>query len=82
MRKYTKIEENHLLEVRCNQCGKALLVENGMLKEGCFHGENVFGYFSDKDGSKHSFDLCENCYDSMIAKFMLPIEETEANEYL
>lgn len=82
MRKYTKIEDNQLLEVRCNQCGKALKVENGILKEGCFHGENIFGYFSTKDGSRHSFDLCEGCYDTMISKFKLSVEETEANEYL
>ena len=82
MRKYTKIEENQLLEVRCNQCGKALKVENGMLKEGCFHGENVFGYFSTKDGSRHSFDLCEACYDAFVSKFKLLVEESEANEYL
>jgi predicted nucleic acid-binding Zn-ribbon protein len=82
MRKYTKIEDNQLLEVRCNQCGRVLQVENGMLKEGCFHGENVFGYFSTKDGTKHSFDLCEACYDCMISKFKIPVEESEANEYL
>ncbi len=82
MRKYTKIEENQLLEVRCNQCGRILQVENGILKEGCFHGENIFGYFSTKDGSRHSFDLCETCYDAMISKFEIPVEESEANEYL
>lgn len=82
MRKYTKIEDNQLLEVRCNQCGRLLQIENGMLKEGCFHGENIFGYFSTKDGTRHSFDLCEACYDSMISKFEIPVEESEANEYL
>ncbi|MBR2402369.1 MAG: hypothetical protein IKL22_12225 [Lachnospiraceae bacterium] len=82
MRKYTKIEDNQLLEVRCNQCGRLLQTENGMLKEGCFHGENVFGYFSTKDGTRHSFDLCETCYDSLISKFEIPVEESEANEYL
>ncbi len=82
MRKYTKIEDNQLLEVRCNQCGRLLQIENGMLKEGCFHGENIFGYFSTKDGTRHSFDLCEACYDRMISKFEIPVEESEANEYL
>ena len=82
MRKYTKIEENVLLEVRCNKCGKNLHVENGFLKEGCFHAENVFGYFSTRDGSKHSWDLCEECYDVLVKEFMIPVEETESNEYL
>lgn len=82
MRKYTKIEENVLLEVRCNKCGKNLHVENGFLKEGCFHAENVFGYFSSRDGNKHSWDLCEECYDKLIREFLIPVEETESNEYL
>lgn len=82
MRKYTIIEENKLLEVRCNQCGKPMHVENGFLKEGCFHGENVFGYFSTRDGSRHSWDMCEECYNKMIQGFAIPVDETESNEYL
>ena len=82
MRKYTKIEENNLLEVCCNGCGKALKVENGMLKDGCFHAEHSFGYFSKRDGMKHSFDLCEACYEKIIREFVLPVEEAEENELL
>ena len=82
MRKYTIIEENKLLEVRCNQCGKLMHVENGFLKEGCFHGENVFGYFSTRDGSRHSWDMCEECYNRLIQGFVIPVDETESNEYL
>ena len=82
MRKYTIIEENKLLEARCNQCGKPMHVENGFLKEGCFHGENVFGYFSTRDGSRHSWDMCEECYNRLIQGFVIPVDETESNEYL
>ena len=82
MRRYTNIEENHLLEARCNKCGKLLRVENGLLKEGCFHGEHSFGYFSRRDGMKHSFDLCENCYEEVIGGFVLPVEVLEENELL
>ncbi len=82
MRKYTIMEENCLVKVNCNKCGRELKVENGILKEGCFHGENVFGYFSSLDGMKHSFDLCEECYSKVIQEFVLPVEETEANELL
>ncbi len=82
MRKYTNVEDNCLLEVCCNKCGRPMKVERGMLKEGCFHGENVFGYFSSLDGMKHSFDLCEECYSKWIQEFVIPVEETEARELL
>lgn len=82
MRKYTKLEENCLQEVCCNKCGKRLKVENGFLKEGCFHGENIFGYFSSRDGIKHSWDMCEECYDKLVQEFLIPVEETQENEYL
>lgn len=82
MRKYEEIQKNELIEVVCNKCGRALKVENGVLKEGCFHGEAVFGYFSRKDGVKQSFDLCEDCYDAMIAEFKLKVQDGEVSELL
>ena len=38
MRKYREkeLKETELNQVFCNQCGKELLVEDGILKEGCF----------------------------------------------
>ena len=43
MRKYLEESSNELTSVICNGCGKHLLVENGILKEGCFEGDAVFG---------------------------------------
>ena len=54
----------------------------GILMEGCFHAETAFGYFSNKDGKRHSFDLCEECYDKMIEGFAIPAEEEEISELL
>lgn len=82
MRKYLDEKNDELISVFCNNCGKELLVENGILKEGCFEVDNVFGYFSKKDGQIHSFDLCEDCYDKMITGFKIPVEEREARELL
>ena len=82
MREYMNQEVNDLSRVCCNKCGRLLKVENGLLKEGCFHGEYIFGYFSRRDGIKHSFDLCEECYDKVVNEFVLPVEETEENELL
>lgn len=78
MRKYTKSGE--LLRAVCNCCGKELKVENGILKEGIFSAENIWGYFSDKDMEVHSLDLCESCYDSWVSGFAVPAEVQEATE--
>lgn len=80
MRKYEKEQSTNLAQVVCNQCQRELKLENGYLKEGCFSADITFGYFSRKDGTKHSFDLCEECYDKMIARFQIPVEESQANE--
>ncbi len=80
MRRYEQIQGGDLAEVICNGCGKALQLEKGYLKEGCFFAECTFGYFSRKDGVKHRFDLCEDCYDKMIAQFRVPVDEEQEKE--
>ena len=69
--------QNKLQEVICNKCGKKLRVEKGMLLEGILEVKQNFGYFSNKDGLTHEFDLCEDCYDKMIAGFVVPVSEEE-----
>ena len=80
MRKYTDENKTKLEKIVCNKCGRQLKVENGIVKEGCFGADTVFGYFSEKDGVRQMFDLCEKCYDDMIKEFTVPIEETEEKE--
>lgn len=82
MRKYNVETEKILTQVICNCCGKELKTENGYLKEGCFAADYCFGYFSRRDGIRHRFDLCEECYDKIVAKFEIPVEETPENELL
>ena len=82
MRKYREAQENRLMQVVCNKCGRNLRMEDGCLKEGCFSAEAVFGYFSRKDGEVHRFDLCEDCYDSLVAQFAVPVEEVAETELL
>lgn len=81
MRRYENGKEK-LVQVVCNQCGKELKLENGYLKEGCFTADYLFGYFSRRDGSRHHFDLCEDCYDKMVDKFQIPVEESQDSELL
>ena len=56
----------------CNACGKELYMENNILKEDAFEAKKQWGYFSKKDTKMHSFVLCEECYDKMISRFVIP----------
>lgn len=80
MRKYA--QDKTLKQVICNQCGRNLLVEDGMPKEDFFEGKKIFGYFSNKDGIVQQFDLCESCYEKITAGFRIPAEESEQLELL
>lgn len=82
MRIYSDDNTKELKTVICNKCKKEIKTKNGMVMEGCFHGQVRFGYFSNKDGREHSFDLCEECYDNLISGFAIPVEEEEIKELL
>lgn len=58
----------------CNCCGKRIL---SRMEQDVVTVEQRWGYFSEKDGERHSFDLCESCYDELLASFQIParIEE-------
>ena len=79
MRIYKK---NELKKIICNKCGHLIIVENQVTKEDYFSAGKVWGYFSDKDGISHSFELCEKCYDMMIEGFELPVTEEEITEFM
>ena len=51
-----------------------------MIREGYFSADVIFGYFSNKDGLRHRWDLCESCYDALTASFQIPVEENEESE--
>lgn len=51
-----------------------------MVREGYFSADVVFGYFSNKDGLRHRWDLCEHCYDALTRDFRIPVEESEESE--
>lgn len=74
MRQY-KIEEIRTIEkIICNKCGKEIAVKHDMTQTDVLSVEKRWGYFSKKDNEVHSFDLCEECYDEMIATFQIPVE--------
>lgn len=63
--------------VYCNGCGRKMEEEQGIAREEFFQAEINWGYFSHKDGEKHSFCLCEECYDKMVKMFVLPVTVEE-----
>lgn len=77
-----KEENGKLTQVRCNGCGRELKLDKEIIREGYFTAEPRFGYFSRKDGTRHKFDLCEDCYDKWIQTFTIPVEEVPETEFL
>lgn len=67
-------------KIFCNKCGKELKQQENMIREGYFSADVIFGYFSNKDGLRHRWDLCENCYDELTDSFQIPVEENEESE--
>lgn len=82
MRVYKNIEENTLEFAKCNKCGREILINNGIIKEGVFSINYDWGYFSKKDGETHCFDLCEDCYNELIASFVIDAEVKINNELI
>ena len=66
----------------CNICGRELKMENDRAREGVLSVEKAWGYFSEKDGEVHSFDLCEKCYDRLVNQFEIPVTVKKQTELL
>ena len=82
MRQYEGKDTITLKSIYCNKCGRVLKSDNGIVMEGICSVNQLWGYFSMKDGQRHSFDLCEECYDKMVARFRIPVEVTTNHELL
>lgn len=75
-------ENEKLVKIICNQCGKAHVVTQEGIHSEYLQVEKSWGYFSDKDGEHHRFDLCEECYDRLLAGFRIPASKAERTELL
>lgn len=67
-------------KVICNCCKKILQEKEGVLPLEFLHVEKAWGYFSEKDGEKQEFDICEACYDKWTASFQIPVKKQEMTE--
>lgn len=77
MRQYQLKETKEIEKIICNKCGREIPAPGGCAREGVFSVDYTWGYFSDKDGQRHSFDLCESCYDELLRTFRIPAEIEE-----
>ncbi len=78
MRQYKIQETKEVEKIICNKCGKEIPVTNGVPQGDALHVEKRWGYFSEKDNDVHTFDLCESCYDAMVAGFAIALEKVES----
>jgi hypothetical protein len=69
-------------DISCNVCGKKIIMEQGIMKEDVFEAAKEWGYFSKYDLEVHKFNICEECYDKLIASFKIPIEIVKKKEVL
>lgn len=75
--KKTLTEKEEIYEVYCNMCGEKIRQDNfGKFWE-YLSVDKQWGYLSSLDGQKHSFDLCDTCYKSIINKFKIKIINDE-----
>lgn len=80
MRKYKG--GGQLESAMCNCCGKKMIVEGGIVREGMISIDHVWDFFSEKDGEIHHMDLCEECYDEITAQFRIAVDVEEQTELL
>lgn len=84
MRVYEKsnTKVSKLKTIYCNKCKKEIKITRGIIEEDVYHGEKEWGYFSNKDGQIHGFDLCEDCYDELVSQFQIPVNTKKKKEFL
>lgn len=64
----------------CNCCGREIRMEHDYVTEDFFHLEKTWGYFSDKDGTCQSADICEPCMEKWMKGFQIRPETVERTE--
>ena len=70
-------ETKEIDKIICNKCGREITVSQGVSLQDVLQVEKHWGYFSEKDGRRDRFDLCEECYDELVKSFLIPIESED-----
>lgn len=70
-------KQEELDSLQCNRCGKICQDSTDPEpKSDYLEVEVYWGYYSKKDGEKHKWDICEECYDKIVSEFVLFFEKT------
>lgn len=67
-------------EVKCNCCGQPIKKIDGRNYEDYLHVKKTWGYFSSRDLTNHSFNICEQCYNKWMETFAIPVDEAPVIE--
>ena len=64
----------------CNKCGKAFARVNDIYREDFLEINKDWGFFSVKDGKTYRFAICEDCCESLVKSFVVPVEVSDTTE--
>lgn len=69
--------------IYCNCCGRLICQEEERDKTSFLTIKKEWGYFSDKkDGTVHSMEICEECYERLAESFVIPPEIKQITEFM
>ena len=67
--------------IYCNCCGRTICAEEERERTSYLAIKKEWGYFSDgKDGTVHSIDICEPCYDRLARELLIAQEIDQMRE--
>jgi hypothetical protein len=73
------ITEKVVDDILCSKCGNSLKIVISGIDSG-YNGlivDQKWFYGSKKDGERHTFQLCEDCYDDIVESNIIDVEKME-----
>lgn len=75
------IDSNVNKNIYCNCCGELVgKTEIPGTHMDYLHVEKLWSYFSSKDLTQHSLNICEQCYERWVANFTILVEDFPIEE--
>lgn len=78
MKKYAVVPTETIVDVVCDVCKKSCKTQLGDYEHATLAA--VWGYASRKDGESYRADLCEDCFDNIVA-FIESAEQKTADNH-
>jgi len=69
------VVKRELSDVRCNACGAAVSKDASGYMQDYVSVHKDWGYHSPFDGESHAIDVCVDCYQNWVGKFVIPPDE-------